>query len=472
MTGCPGEARGCEAFVLGEHTLILDFFTVVVNEVAFFVAVLHGGDQGTHFEGGTGRVFRAEGPVEEGLQRVCHDVVPVLVHGGKVEGGIAGTGENFAGLRLHDHHRSAFGIQTSPIVSCFALLRVGDVVHDLLQRLFRHFLNFDVNGGLHRVSGDGVFGIVGLGGSAVLVDFVIAGAVNAVEVFLKGQLEAGLAHLGVHGVPLLLIFSPLLVVHAAQIAKDVGGVLGVVFPDGGGLDVEAGGVQLQNGGQLLVGNVLQEGIGRKVCDAAQVKFVPEADNGPGILVRPFVRNGITGAHLLHQQGGSDVGIQATVHHEQLEVVLPGGVEFGKGVGKGAGCGHGEVVGVGDAQLPALLHQIKECLVAVGVGFDDVVVEHQVVGSPVAHQNVTVAVQNIAPGRADGGNGAVDLGIIGVALGVDDLQLEKPQREQKQNKGEQAQKHTRANAAYSFHVLPPIRPVLQTREYSGIIMRLV
>ena len=132
----------------------------------------------------------------------------------------------------------------------------------------------------------------------------------------------------------------------------------------------------------------------------------------------------------------------------------------------------EVVGVGDAQLPALLHQIEQSLVAVGVGFGDVVVEHQVVGSPVAHQDVTVAVQNIAPGRADGGNGTVDLGIIGIAFGIDDLQLKKPHGEQYQYEREQSQKHTRADAAYSFHVLPPIRPVLWTREYIGIMTRLV
>ena len=91
-------------------------------------------------------------------------------------------------------------------------------MHDLIQCFFRHLLNLDVDGGFHGVSGDGVLGIVGLGGSAVLVDFVIAGAVDAVEVFLKGQLKAGLAHLGVHGVALLFILLPLLVVHAAQVA--------------------------------------------------------------------------------------------------------------------------------------------------------------------------------------------------------------------------------------------------------------
>ena len=252
----------------------------------------------------------------------------------------------------------------------------------------------------------------------------------------------------------------------------MGGVLGVVFPDGGGLNVEAGGVQLQNGGQLLVSHVLQEGVGGQVGDTAQVKLVPEADDGPGVFVGPGIGNFIALTHLLHQQRRGDVGVQAPVHHEQLEVVLPGGVELGKGVGKGAGGGDGEVVRIGNAQLLALLHQVVQGLVAVGVGFGDVVVKHQVVGSPVAHQDVTVAVQNIAPGRADGGNGTVDLGIIGIAFGIDDLQLKKPHGEQNQYEREQSQKHTRADAAYSFHVLPPIRPVLWTREYIGIMTRLV
>ena len=76
----------------------------------------------------------------------------------------------------------------------------------------------------------------------------------------------------------------------------MGGVLGVVFPDGGGFYVEAGGVQLQNGGQLLVSHVLQEGVGGQVGDTAQVKLVPEADDGPGIFVGPGIGNFCSGSN--------------------------------------------------------------------------------------------------------------------------------------------------------------------------------
>ena len=120
------------------------------------------------------------------------------------------------------------------------------------------------------------------------------------EVLLKGQLKAGLTDFRVHGVALILVFRPLAVVHAAKVAQDVGGVLGVVFPDGGGLNVQTRSVQLQNGGQLLVGDVLQEGVGRQVGDTAQVKFVSEADDRPGVLIGPAGGNVVAGTHLLHQ----------------------------------------------------------------------------------------------------------------------------------------------------------------------------
>ena len=243
----------------------------------------------------------------------------------------------------------------------------------------------------------------------------------------------------------------------------MGGVLGVVFPDGGGLNVQTRSVQLQNGGQLLVGDVLQEGVGRQVGDTAQVKFISEADDRPGILIRPAGGNVVAGTHLLHQKGGGDVRVQAPVYHEQLEVVLPGGGEIRQGIDEGAAGGYGEVVGVGNAQLPALLHQGVKSLVAVGVGLGDVVVEHQVIGSPVAHQHIAVAVENIAPGGTDGGDGTINLGIVGVAFGINNLKLVEPERVKKQDKREQSQKHTSTEAAYSFHVLPPMRPVLLIRE---------
>ena len=88
-----------------------------------------------------------------------------------------------------------------------------------------------------------------------------AGTVNAVEVLFKGFLETGLAHISVHGVAFFLEFCPFRIVHTAQVTQNMGTVLGVVFPDSGSFDLQTGGIQLQNGGQLLVGNVFQEGVG-------------------------------------------------------------------------------------------------------------------------------------------------------------------------------------------------------------------
>ena len=44
-----------------------------------------------------------------------------------------------------------------------------------------------------------------------------------------------------------------------------------------------------------------------------------------------------------------------------------------------------------------------------------------------------------------------------------LQDEKTSGKEHQNKGKKRQKQQSPEAAYSFHVLPPIRPILQIRE---------
>ena len=458
--GGPGQTGGEEALVLGVHALIHDLLAGQKNVSAQLAGVvLHGGDQGTHLEGGSGRILSAEGPVEHGVLLVRHDIGPVLVHGSQVIRRIAGAGQDVAGLDLHDDDSGALGVQTRMFTHFGVVLGVGDPTHDGLQRILRGLLDIDIQGSLHVIAGDGVLGVVGIGGCALSVNLVIAGAVDAVEVAFKSLLEAGLTHLGVHGVALFLVLGPVGIVHAAQIAQNVGSVLGVVFPDGGSLNDEAGGIQLQQSRQLLVGNVLQEGVGRQVGDTAQVEFVPEADDRTGILVGPVIGQTVPGAHPLHQQGGGDVGVQADVRHEQLEVVLPGGGQIRQGILKRTGPGDGEMVGIFNAQLLALLHQVVKSLVTLGIGLDNVVVKNQVVRSAVAHQHIAVAVQNIASGGTDGGNGTVDLGIVGVAVSLDDLQHEQTSGEQNQNEGKQNQKQNGPEAAYSFHVLPPIRPIL-------------
>ena len=96
----------------------------------------------------------------------------------------------------------------------------------------------------------------------------------------------------------------------------------MVFPDGGRLDHQTGGIQLQQRRQMLVGNVFQEGVSRQVGDTAQVELIPEADDGPGILIRPGFGDIIAGAELFHQQRGGNVRVQTDVHHKTLEMVLP------------------------------------------------------------------------------------------------------------------------------------------------------
>ena len=145
------------------------------------------------------------------------------------------------------------------------------------------------------------------------------------------------------------------------------------------------------------------------------------------------------------------------------MVLPGGVQLRQSVLKGTGTGHGEVVAEGNVQLLALLNQTVQGVVPVGVGVDDVVVEHQVVAGPVAHQDVAVAVQNVSPGGADGGDGGVGLLVVGVAFCFNDLQGKELAGEEHQDKGEEHKQQNSTKTAYSFHVLPPIRPILQIRE---------
>ena len=87
------------------------------------------------------------------------------------------------------------------------------------------------------------------------------------------------------------------------------------------------------------------------------------------------------------------------------------------------------------------------------------VEHQIVGGPVAYQHIAVAVQEIAPGSTNGGQGGVSLGVVGIAVGLDDLQDKELAGEQEQDESEQDHKQNGPETAYSFHVFPPIWPIL-------------
>ena len=358
------QALGVKAFAqLGEHTLILNGFHVAKNPFALLVNVFHGGNQGTHLEGGAGGVGSAEGAVEEGLEGVGHDIVPILVHGGQVIGGVAGTGQNLTGFHLHHHHGSTLGIQC---IRGGVLLRVNQPLHDLGERILGNFLQGDVNGGFHVVAGNRLFAlqIALTDNGAFLGNDVQTAAVNAVEVLFKGLLKACLANLRVHGVALFFILGPVGIVHFAHVAQNMGGVLGVIFPDGGGFHHQAGRVQFQNGGQILVGNVLDEGIVGQVGQTTQVKLIPQANHTAGFLVRPVLGNFIAGAHFFHQQGGGHVGVQTPAGHVALVIPLPGGVVAVQRINEGTGFGHGEMVVVLHTQLLTFFQQVVEVLITV------------------------------------------------------------------------------------------------------------
>ena len=465
--GSAGDGRvkqtlGSEARVLGKYTLVGDLLFVVQK------VIFHGGGEGTHLEGGAGGIVSAEGPVKEGLQGVRLNGVPVLVHGSQIVAGVAGAGQNLAGLDFHDDDRGAFRVQTQ--AALFGVdLRVGNLGHDLCQGVLRNHLQRQVNGGFQVVAGDGVFLIVLLDDGAVSGNHVHADSVDAVEVFFKSLLKARLTDVGVHGVVLVFIDFPVIGVHTAHVAQDMGGVLGVVFPDGGGFDHQTRGIQLQDGAEVLVGNVFHEGVGGQIGNAAKVKFVAHTHHGPGLFVGPGFRDVIAFPELFQQQRGGNIRVQLPVAHIVLEVVLPGGGVVVEGVLEGAGLGHGEMVQIFHAQLQGLVVKPVEVIVTSLGGFDNVVVKHQVITGPVTHQHIAVAVQDIAPGGTDGGNGGIDGGVVRVAIGLDDLQGEELTGKHGKHQAEQEQQSNGADAAYSFHVCPPILPNLCMRGNRGIIM---
>ena len=466
--GGPDHAGGGKAGPLVPHTLCHDRFIRLEQQLAIAVLVVHGGSQRNHLEGGTRCVGSTEGTVEEGLVRISFDFCPVLVHGGQIITGIAGAGQNVAGFDIHDNGGSAFCIVTL-LVALFCIdFRIGNLLHDPLQCIFGGNLQVQVDGGFHVVAGPGLhlaneltgflvifIGVVLADDGAVSGNHVNTGTVNTMEVVFKGFLKTGLANVGVHGVAFAFVFFPVGSIHATDISQNMGCIFGVVFPDSGGFHHQTGGVQLQNGAEVFVRNVLDKGIGRQISNTAQVKFIADADNGTGHFFVPFGRNAIAFPEGFNQQGGGDIRVQFPVLHKALEVAAPCGIVIIQRVDKGTGFGYGEVVQILNAQFLALGHQAVQIIVTAFGGLDNVVVENQVITGAVAYQYVAVPVQNIAPGGTDSGQGGIGCGVVCVAVGVDNLQEEQSSCIECQHKSEQQQKNHRTKPAYSFHVFPPI-----------------
>ena len=83
-----------------------------------------------------------------------------------------------------------------------------------------------------------------------------------------------------------------------------------------------------------------------------------------------------------------------------------------------------MVHIGNAQFPGLVDQLHQRLVGVIIRCDNVVVEHKVITGAVAHQNITVSVQNVTAGRLNTGLGDVNVQVFRFAVGFNDLQIKK------------------------------------------------
>ena len=187
-------------FIFGVHTLVLN------GGGRGDLPIVDGGNGHRHFKHGARRIGGLKSPVVQGIPFRLQQLVKILGVGGGIVGGVAGAGQNLAGFHVYGHHCAALGVL--PLVLLPQAL-LPQLQNHLLQGSLGGNLHVEVNGGLHIGAGFGL-------GLEVLRNHVALGIyggelhpVGAVEVLLEGSLEAALAHIGVHGVALILVFRPL-----------------------------------------------------------------------------------------------------------------------------------------------------------------------------------------------------------------------------------------------------------------------
>ena len=253
------------------------------------------------------------------------------------------------------------------------------------------------------------------------------------EVLLEGSLEAALAHIGVHGVALILVFRPLRGFDEAEISQNMGGVGGGILPDGGGLHRKARCIQLQNGRQILRGDVFQQGIGRQAGEVtAQLQLIPQPHHQAYLPVLPVVGNPVGATELLHKLGGRNVRVPLPIAQEVLKIPLPGGGELGEGVFIGLFQGHRKVLQIGDFPLLQEVDQLPQGFVGMIRIVNHVIVKHQVVAGPIGHQHIAVPVQNFPTGGRDPAPGGIGGLQTAVGIGVPNLQAIHPESKQAQH----------------------------------------
>ena len=138
----------------------------------------------------------------------------------------------------------------------------------------------------------------------------------------------------------------------------------------------------------------------------------------------------------------------------LEMTLPGSIVLVQGIDKGALRGDGEMLSIGHTGFLTALDQLIEVVIGAVGGDQHVVVDHQVIAGPVGHQQITVGIQNIAPGRLDAGVGCKGCGIIRLAAGLYDLQIIQLEAEEQHHHRKKQNYDLCSKTGYSLHMSPP------------------
>ena len=374
LAGGPERAGRLVALVVVVDALVLDGGQGRDN------AVVDGGDGGTHLIGGAGGIDLIQRPVEQGGVFRLRELLEIAGEVGQVVGRIGGAGQDGAGLDIQHDHRSALRVlAVSGLVHA-----VGTEVQDIvLQNLLGGHLQVDVDGGLHVGPGLRLDHVPLRDDIALAVHSGAEDAVGPVQLLLKGQLHALLAHVGVHGVALVLVVVPFLGEDRAGPPQNMGGIGGVVLADGACLDLHTGDVQLGQLGDLAgILDVGEQGVGGQGGIVAQIQLVAQAQNAAHVLVAPVVGDAETAAHELDELGRGDVGIPVVFLEEAAEIAVPGVPGGVGGILKGLGVCDRQVVGIIDVQLPAQVHQAAQGFVGVRGVEQRVVDQDQVVAGPV------------------------------------------------------------------------------------------
>ena len=443
-----------------EDALALDL------ELGIDDALGQAGDRHTGLESGAGGVGAHQRTVEERRVRRCEQFGILFNDRGHVEGRPAGDGQRLAGLDVH-HHDGGAGDLVFHLRVVFAGggslgAQLGAVLaHDVDavgQDLLHLLLQGDVDRQIDVVPRLRVLqidrGEDRAGGVSVLDDL----AVLAVQVGLKGVLDAVLANDGVVGVIEQRVALELLLRHQPDIAQQMGRVRGAVVAGEGALDLDAVDLLLHDGGDQLHACVLDEHVVGGVDRVAHVDGVAHARDDAHLLGGVAVVDVIAGAHVAQELHGRGIVRQ------RLALVLEIGLQHGVldlghvvQILEGRLIADGQIVRIGVTVVAYRLHELKDRGVGVGVGKELCHVDLQVVAFLVAHKDAAVAVEDVPAGGGDGAGGLRQLvGAVVVGLALDDLQLiEEVQVDREQHgrdaghRGESAGTHQSVFHARSF-----------------------